>query len=56
MSTDNRTAKQLLTEYRKIDDLKKSLVRQGVLNGDATPAEVIEAIRKIIPIDLFGEK
>jgi hypothetical protein len=53
-TTDPRTTKELLTEWRKLDELRKSLVRQGLLDGDAPPAEVIATLRKVLPPDVFN--
>lgn len=47
---DRRTIKQLLTEYRKLEEVRRALVRQGRLNGDATPHEIIAELRRTIPV------
>jgi hypothetical protein len=58
MSSDNvdtRSTKELLTQWRKLEELRRSLVRQGLVSGDAGPAEVLDALRKMIPPDVFAE-
>lgn len=54
-TTDVRDANQLLKEWRKLQDVKRSLIKQGLLTDEATPAQVIDALRQTIPQDLFGK-
>lgn len=54
-TTDTRSAKELLTQWRKLKEVRQSLVRQGLVDGDATPAEVLAALRKMIPPDVFAD-
>jgi hypothetical protein len=51
---DTRSVKQLLTEWRKLEEVRRSLTRHGLLNGDATPQDVINALRKAIPPHVFA--
>jgi hypothetical protein len=51
---DDRTNNDLLTEWRKLEEIRRSLTRQGAITGDATPAQVMEALRKLIPPTLFS--
>jgi len=51
--TDIRSASQCVKQWEKIEQIKRALVRQALLNGDATPAMVIAKIREVIPADLF---
>jgi len=52
-SADSRTNSQAVRDWQKLNELKRSLVRQGLCNGDATPAQVIQTIRSQVPADLF---
>lgn len=52
-NSDERSAQQLVTQHRKIQEIKRHLVKEGSLNGDATPQQVFDALRKQIPPDLF---
>lgn len=47
---DNAT---VLTQWRKLQEIKRAMVRDGKCDGDATPAKVLEAIRAEIPPNLF---
>jgi len=51
--TDTRTTKQLITQWRKLEEIRRSLVRTGVINGDATPADIVNALRTAIPFGTF---
>lgn len=53
LTADTRTMQQVVTQFRKVQELKRALVKAGTLNGDATPAQVLAAIRNQIPPDLF---
>lgn len=53
MATDNRTAKDLFAQWRKIDEVKRQLVKAGKINGDATPEQVIAKLRETIPVETF---
>lgn len=55
-NADARTPRELMTQWRKLTELKRSLVRDGLANGDATPSQVIDVIRNAIPVDLFEAK
>lgn len=50
---DTRTPKQLMTQWRKIAEIKRGLVRDGLADGNATPADLLEKIRQAIPKELF---
>ncbi len=49
-----RTNAQLMTQWRKIQEVKRQLIKEGIVNGDATPTQVIAAIEHAIPEDLFA--
>lgn len=51
--TDERTAAQLYRQWAVFRETKRQLVATGMLNDDATPAQVLDAIRKLLPNDLF---
>jgi len=44
-----------MTQWRKLAELKRGLVRDGLCNGNATPAEIVNCIRGLIPADLFAD-
>lgn len=52
---DKRTTKQLLTQWRKLEEIRRSLVRNGLVNGDASPADIVNALRKAIPPGTFDD-
>jgi len=52
---DTRTTKQLITQWRKLEEIRRSLVRAGIINGDATPAEIVQALRIAIPPGTFTQ-
>lgn len=54
-SDDTRSTKTLLTQWRKLEEIRRSLVRNGLVSGDATPAEIVNALRTAIPPDVFAE-
>jgi len=53
---DKRTTKVLFAQWRKLQDVKGSLIKAGILNADATPQQVIAALRATLPADVFAEK
>ena len=53
---DTRSTKTLLTQWRKLEEIRRSLVRNGLLDGNATPGELVEALRKAIPVEVFGNE
>lgn len=50
---DERTAAQLYRQWAVFRETKRQLVAAGVLNDDATPQDVLDAIRKLLPADSF---
>jgi len=52
-SDDKRTTKEVMRQYDRLRLVKQQLVKNGALNGDATPEQVIAEIRRQIPPDLF---
>ncbi len=53
---DTRTTKILLTQWRKLEEIRRSLVRNGLVAGDATPADIVAALRTAIPVNVFGNE
>ena len=53
-ANDVRSASQCVKQWEKVEQIKRALVRQGLLTGDATPAMVLAKIREVIAADLFG--
>ncbi len=56
VGTDTRSTTEVLTQWRKLEEIRRSLVRNGMINGDATPEEIIDALRRQIPADLFDDE
>ena len=56
VGTDTRSTTEVLTQWRKLEEIRRSLVRNGMINGDATPKEIIDALRRQIPADLFDDE
>lgn len=55
-NTDNRTTAQLFKEWRKINEVKRNLIRGGKINGDATPDDIVKALRELIPPSVFNDQ
>lgn len=53
-TTDPRTAAKLIRQYEKIQSIKNNLIKQGLLTGDATPQQILVALRSLIPAELFS--
>jgi hypothetical protein len=51
---DTRSNKQLLTEWRKLNDLKRQLVKEGHLSGDCNLSQMLAEIRKQLPPNVLG--
>lgn len=51
---DGRTAAQLFRQWTLLQQTKKQLVEAGLLNGDATPAMILQKLREVLPIDLMA--
>lgn len=50
---DERTAATLIRQWEKLNAIKNSLIKAGLLTGDATPAAVLAKLREVVPADLF---
>lgn len=50
---DTRPPSLVVAQFTKIHNIKKLLVRQGVVDKDGTARDVITALRSQIPPDLF---
>jgi len=48
------TTSQLLRAYERLESIKTKFVKAGLLDGDATPAQVIDKLRQILPPDLLN--
>lgn len=51
---DQRPAAVVLRQYDKIAAVRKQLVREGACTKEATPAQVIAALRRQVPPELFA--
>lgn len=52
---DERTTAQVLRQWDKLEQIKRQLVKQGLLAGDATPAAVVAKVREVVTADVFAE-
>lgn len=52
---DNRPAAVVMKQWRELTYLRSQLVKQGLCGADATPRQVIDAVRAAIPADLMAE-
>lgn len=52
---DARNLSQLVRQFQLLEGVKNRLVRAGVLNADATTAQVEEALRTLIPADFAAK-
>ena len=53
-NTDKRTTSQTIRQWEKVEQIKRSLVKAGLLSGDATPSQVLAKVREVISCDLFS--
>lgn len=51
---DPRTVNELCKQWRKLQEIRRQLTRDGHINGDATTDDVVAALRKAIPPELFS--
>lgn len=54
MPDDPRTARQVMRDYERFMAMRARLVRDGVVSDDATPEQVIAALRKLVPANIFA--
>jgi len=51
--TDQISTSKLLRGWERLNTIKNQLVKAGMLNGDATPAQVLAKLREIVPAELI---
>ena len=51
---DPRPPMLVVRQYKELEQIRQRLIRQGHLDEDASAEEVIECLRKRVPVDLFG--
>lgn len=51
--TDDRSAQKVMRQWEKLMTIKNQLVKQGLLDGNATPTQVLDKIRSMVPPELF---
>lgn len=51
---DKRNAATLVRQFELLQKIKRELVKQGQLNGNATAAEVIDKLRLVVPQELWA--
>jgi len=44
---------KLLRAWERIATIKNQLVKAGILNGDATPAQVLAKLKEVVPTELL---
>lgn len=52
---DQRPTNVVIRQYQMLAAIKRDLIKQGLLTGAATPAEVIAKLRDLTPPDLFAK-
>lgn len=52
-STDNRSNREVLTQWRKLLEVRRQLTSEGKIAKDASAAVVLATLRAEIPPDLF---
>lgn len=52
---DTRTPEELMRQWEKLNQIRRQLVTQGVISTNASVNDVIPALRKTIPQDLFNQ-
>lgn len=50
---DTRTAGSLLASWRTLKTVKNDLIKEGVVDGEATTDQVLEALRRLLPAEQF---
>jgi len=53
---DTRTNAQVIRDYVRLRELRAKMVRDGLVNGDATIETMIATLREMIPPDLLHTK
>jgi len=53
---DTRTNAQVIRDYVRLRELRAKMVRDGLVNGDATIETMIATLREMIPPDLLHAK
>lgn len=51
---DERAAGTLLRQWERINSVRSQMVKAGLIDGDATPAQVLARLREILPIDVMS--
>lgn len=52
---DGRSNLIVLRQFEAVMKYKRALLRAGLVDDDASATEVLEAMRKHVPPDLFGD-
>lgn len=55
LSSDARSAMTVLRQWEKLEQIRRCLVKRGLVDEDASAEEVIEVMRKAVPPTLFGD-
>jgi hypothetical protein len=50
---EQASTKALLRGWERMNTIKNQLVKAGLLNGDATPAMVLEKLKQIVPPEVI---
>lgn len=51
---DDRTPRDLMRQWERLNVVKNQLIKQGLLNGDAKATDVVRVLRQEIPAELFA--
>ena len=53
MNGDSRSTAELFKQWRKLAEVQPNLTKNGLLNANATPSEVIPKLREVVPPEIF---
>jgi hypothetical protein len=53
---DTRTPADLIRQHERISKVRRDLIKQGLVNGDATPQDIMETIARTIPPSMFPKR
>lgn len=53
-NSDTRSTAELFKQWRKLAEVQRNLMKNGLLSANATPAEVIAKLREVVPPEIFA--
>lgn len=52
---DTRSPRDVMRQWERLKTVKNELIKMGMANGNTSPAECLEILRKQLPPEVFGE-